>query len=82
MTKKATAEKKLDFEKSLNDLEQLVEEMENGELSLDQSLASFEKGIALTKTCQKALQEAEQRVNILLEKHGEPTLEEFSDNTA
>jgi exodeoxyribonuclease VII small subunit len=74
-----TKEEKIDFEKSLAELEQLVEEMENGDLSLDQSLAKFEKGVELTKNCQKALKAAEQRVNILLEKHGENTLETFSD---
>lgn len=71
---------KIDFEKSLAELEQLVEEMESGDLSLDESLAKFEKGVALTKTCQQALKEAEQRVNILLEKHGEASLEAFSDD--
>jgi exodeoxyribonuclease VII small subunit len=74
-----TKQEKIDFEKSLAELEQLVEEMENGDLSLDQSLAKFEKGVELTKNCQKALKEAEQRVNILLEKHGENSLETFSD---
>jgi exodeoxyribonuclease VII small subunit len=70
---------KLDFEKSLAELEQLVNEMENGQLSLDESLAKFEKGVALTKACQNALKQAEQRVNLLLEKHGETLLEPFSD---
>ncbi len=70
---------KLDFEKALAELEQLVNEMEHGQLSLDESLAKFEKGVALTKACQSALKEAEQRVNILLEKHGEMHLEPFSD---
>ena len=72
--------KKIDFEKSLAELEQLVEEMENGDLTLDQSLSKFEKGVALTKACQQALQEAEQRVNILMEKNGEATLEDFSND--
>jgi exodeoxyribonuclease VII small subunit len=72
---------KIDFEKSLAELEQLVEEMESGELSLDQSLAKFEKGVSLTKLCQQALKDAEQRVNILLEKHGETSLEEFSNDS-
>jgi exodeoxyribonuclease VII small subunit len=69
--------KKFDFEKSLAELQNLVEEMESGELSLDQSLTKFEKGVALTKNCQEALKKAEQKVNILLEKHGETTLEAF-----
>jgi len=71
---------KIDFEKTLAELEQLVDEMESGELSLDQSLTKFEKGVALTKSCQQALKDAELRVNILLEKHGEVSLDVFSDD--
>lgn len=69
--------KKVDFEQSLAELEALVEEMESGELSLDQSLEKFEKGVALTRVCQEALKKAEQRVHVLLEKHGHDTLENF-----
>ncbi|MGR9115889.1 MAG: exodeoxyribonuclease VII small subunit [Gammaproteobacteria bacterium] len=67
------------FEESLAELEQLVEQMEQGELSLEDSLKSFERGVNLTRTCQKALQEAEQKVQILLEKNGTQTLEPFTD---
>lgn len=67
------------FEDSLVELEQLVELMEQGELSLEDSLKSFERGINLTRTCQKALQEAEQKVQTLLEKNGTQTLESFTD---
>lgn len=67
------------FEESLAELEQLVEQMEQGDLSLEDSLKSFERGVALTRTCQKALQEAEQKVQILLEKNGTQTLEPFTD---
>ena len=67
------------FEDSLAELEQLVEQMEQGEISLEESLSSFERGVKLTRTCQKALQEAEQKVQILLEKNGQPTLEPFTD---
>ncbi|HIF54027.1 MAG: exodeoxyribonuclease VII small subunit [Methylococcales bacterium] len=66
------------FEDSLEELAQLVEQMEQGELSLEESLKSFEKGIKLTSTCQKALQEAEQKVQILVEKNGQQTLEPFN----
>ncbi len=55
-----------DFEASLEQLESLVQSMEDGELSLEQSLEAFEKGIRLTRECQKALQEAEQKVQYLL----------------
>ncbi|KAF3977312.1 MAG: exodeoxyribonuclease VII small subunit [Methylococcales symbiont of Iophon sp. n. MRB-2018] len=67
------------FEDSLKELEQLVEQMEKGELSLEESLKSFERGVKLTNTCQKSLQEAEQKVQILLEKNGQQTLEPFNN---
>lgn len=57
-----------DFEASLKTLEGLVEKMERGELTLEQSLQCFEQGIRLTRECQTALTEAEQRVEILLGK--------------
>ena len=56
-----------DFEHSIKTLEALVETMEKGELNLEESLQAFEQGIALTRSCQKALTQAEQRVNQLLE---------------
>lgn len=68
------------FEEALKELEQLVEQMEQGELTLEESLKSFERGIKLTRTCQTALQEAEQKVQILLEKNGEQRLESFTDD--
>ncbi len=67
------------FEDSLKELEQLVEQMEQGDISLEESLKSFERGVKLTSTCQKALQEAEQKVQILLAKNGKQTLEPFTD---
>lgn len=66
-------------EDSLEELEQLVEQMEQGEISLEESLKSFERGVKLTSTCQKALQDAEQKIQILLEKNGKQTLEPFND---
>ena len=51
-----------DFESALNELETLVEQLERGELSLEQSLEHFERGVQLTRRCQQALQQAEQRV--------------------
>jgi len=53
------------FERSLDELEQLVQKMEKGELSLDESLASYERGVALYRQCQGALQQAELRVKLL-----------------
>ena len=55
-----------DFEASLEQLEALVHAMEEGDLSLEQSLEAFEKGIRLTRECQQALQQAEQKVQYLL----------------
>ena len=68
----------INFEKTLIELEQLVEKMEAGDLSLEESLKHFERGIALTKSCQQALSEAEQKVKILLEKEGKSELDVFS----
>lgn len=67
------------FEDSLEELERLVEQMEQGDLSLEDSLKSFERGVKLTSTCQKSLQDAEQKIQILLEKNGKQTLEPFND---
>jgi exodeoxyribonuclease VII small subunit len=58
--------KEFDFEKSLNDLEKLVALMEDGELSLEDSLKHFERGIELTRACHKALADAEHRVQVLI----------------
>jgi len=65
-------QKTLDFETALEELETLVERMENGESSLEDSLKDFERGIELTRSCQTALAEAEQKIEILLKKDGEP----------
>lgn len=63
----------LDFEESLKALETLVQKMEQGELSLQQSLEAFEEGVKLTRACQQQLESAEQRVQVLVEKNGEVT---------
>ncbi|CAL1239214.1 exodeoxyribonuclease VII small subunit [Candidatus Methylocalor cossyra] len=77
------AEKTLQFEASLAELEQLVERMEQGGLPLEEALELFEHGIRLARTCQRALQEAEQKVQILLmeEEDGEPRLKPFTDES-
>ena len=56
------------FEKSIASLEQLVQNLENGDLSLEESLKQFEKGVQLAKECQMALTAAEQKVLLLTEK--------------
>lgn len=60
------------LEQSLDTLETLVERMESGELSLEDSLKAFEEGVKLTRECQQALRAAEQKVRILLAGEGEP----------
>jgi exodeoxyribonuclease VII small subunit len=72
-----TLPSKLDFETAMRDLEQLVEQLEKGDLPLEESLAAFERGVMLTRSCQTALKEAEQKVEILLKKAGEPSVEDF-----
>ena len=62
----------------MRDLEDLVGRLELGDLPLEESLAAFERGVMLTRTCQTALKEAEQKVEILLKKSGEPALENFA----
>lgn len=68
------------FEQSLAELEQLVQQMESGDMSLEQSLKAFEKGVKLTRECQKALTEAEQKVQILLEENGQLKTGTFSQS--
>ena len=67
----------IDFEKALKELEELVVKMEKGNLNLEESLKYFERGVALTRTCQKALSEAEQKIQILLKKDGKQQLQDF-----
>ena len=72
----------INFEKTFTELEDLVKKMEGGDLSLEESLKYFERGILLTKDCQQALNKAEQKVRILLEKNNKNNLESFgSDNS-
>ena len=61
------AKKTPQLEQSLDSLEALVERMESGDLTLEESLQAFEQGVKLTRECQQALSQAEQKVRILLE---------------
>jgi len=72
-----SATKNINLEKSLADLEDLVEELESGDLPLEKAMKKFEEGIKLTRSCQKALKDAEQKVEILLKSAGGETLEDF-----
>ncbi len=67
------------FEESLASLESLVSAMEDGDLSLEESLQAFEKGIRLTRECQSALQNAEQKVQVLIAENGEPEALDLND---
>ncbi|BAU58401.1 exodeoxyribonuclease VII small subunit [Halorhodospira halochloris] len=69
-----------EFEKSMAELEQLVERMERGELKLEEALRDFERGIQLTRHCQKALSAAEQKVEILLENSEDADVGQFRPN--
>ena len=71
--------KSLDFESALRDLEALVEQLESGDLPLEESLKAFEEGIALTRHCQSALQAAELKVKELTENDELKDLETDSD---
>jgi exodeoxyribonuclease VII small subunit len=71
MNRKAQTEAAPDFEQSLQELEKLVAQLERGDLPLAQSLALFEKGVGLTRSCHSALAQAQQRVEALLKEGGE-----------
>jgi exodeoxyribonuclease VII small subunit len=72
--------KSLDLEKSLAELEAIVEELESGELPLEKAMQKFEQGIKLTRGCQSALKDAEHKVQILLKSAGGEELQDFADS--
>lgn len=61
------AKEKKNFEKSLNELEEIVEKLERGEMSLDESIEIFQKGVTLSKGLSKMLDEIEKKITILVE---------------
>jgi exodeoxyribonuclease VII small subunit len=67
----------VDFEKALEELEATVEKLERGDLSLEEALQQFERGVALARTCQTSLKQAEQKVEILLQKSTDAAPEPF-----
>ena len=82
-TNMAATEKSNDLsglEKSLEELEALVVRLESGDLPLEQALKEFERGVKLTRQCQAALQEAEQKVEILLKKTATAEPSPFTDD--
>ncbi|HEV7716683.1 MAG TPA: exodeoxyribonuclease VII small subunit [Steroidobacteraceae bacterium] len=74
----ASNPKEPDFEQALGELEKLVERLERGDLPLDEALKTFERGIALTRHCQSSLKAAQQKVEILMKKSGQPELQAFT----
>ena len=70
------------FEHSLDELEQLVEKMEQGEMSLEDSLAAYERGVGLYRRCQQALEQAELRVRLLSDPVNPDAAEPFGDAQA
>ncbi len=80
MAGKKKADGELDLEGALEKLELLVESLEQGDLSLEESLKAFESGIKLTRQCQETLAAAEQKVQLLIEKNGMLKSEPFDND--
>ncbi len=68
------------FEEALHELEEIVARMDSGQLSLDESLKQFERGVELSRICQTSLKAAEQKVEQLVKKHGEFAIEPFQED--
>jgi exodeoxyribonuclease VII small subunit len=77
----AKKKEKLNFEAALAELQHLVDQMEQGQLSLEEALQQFERGITLVRHCQETLKNAEQTVQMLVEKNGGETLVSYQDET-
>lgn len=75
-----SSRKNIDLEKSLSELEAIVEELERGDLPLDKAMQKFEQGIKLTRGCQAALKDAEQKVEILMKSAGGESLQPFEED--
>src|SRR5215470_7492501 len=73
----AGGDEALDFESSMKRLETIVEELEGGELSLEDSIARYEEGMKLSKRLTQVLDESEKRIERLVEKDGEPATEDM-----
>ncbi len=77
----ATRRKKLNYEAAVAELESLVERLEQGDVSLEESLKLYENGVLLSRDCQEALNTAEQKVQMLLQQSGQTNLVDFDPNT-
>lgn len=71
---------KENFEESMKKLESIVNELENGNLNLDESVEKFEEGMKIAKKCNTILEDSEKKITILLEKDGELKEENFEAN--
>lgn len=69
--------KEKSFEESMQELEKIVQELENNNLNLDESVKKFEQGMEISKKCNKILEEAEKKITILLENNGEMEEKDF-----
>ncbi len=69
--------KELNFETSMENLEKIVQELEKGDLNLDDSIKKFEEGMKISKDCNKFLEEAEKKITVLINENGNITEEEF-----
>ena len=78
-SKKSVKSENISFEQAMSELEALVDNMEKGEQSLETSLKDFERGVELTRICQSALKQAEQKVQILSKNMGRESLEPFDE---
>lgn len=76
----AKADKLPNLETAMAEVTQLIDKMEHGELSLEQSLEQFERGITLVKHCQKILSDAEQKVQVLMQNNGKTELKHYNTN--
>jgi exodeoxyribonuclease VII small subunit len=70
-------QKKLDYEAAVAELETLVDRLEQGDISLEDSLKLYERGVLLSRDCQEALQAAEQKVQMLVQQSGQAKLVDF-----
>jgi exodeoxyribonuclease VII small subunit len=73
----AARKKKLDYEAAIAELESLIDKLERGDVSLEESLKLYESGVLLSRDCQQALTDAEQKVQMLLQQSGQTNLVDF-----
>lgn len=77
----ASKQKKLDYEAAVKELEALVERLEQGDISLEESLKLYERGVLLTRDCQESLKAAEQKVQMLLQQSGQNIMVDFDSES-